>query len=79
MAMRHVLRMSYLLTVLVVSLIAVATCHAQAAESVPQTPVLAIARTDHAPAVDGVLDDLAWEKAAGFAGLLPSGAHDMSP
>lgn len=44
-----------------------------------RVPLLTVATTEDPPVVDGALGDAAWQRAAGFAGMVPIGAETLSP
>ncbi|MFO7945913.1 MAG: hypothetical protein R6V19_03775, partial [Armatimonadota bacterium] len=72
------LRISCLFAAALLSLLTAAICVAQETPDTFERPLLAVAQTGHPPAVDGVLEDPAWDDAAGFTGLIPIGADDLS-
>ncbi|MFP3903756.1 MAG: glycoside hydrolase domain-containing protein [Armatimonadota bacterium] len=76
--MSNLLRIWCLVTVALLPLFSGTICVAQENPDTFQRPLLTVAQTDHPPVVDGVLDDPAWEDAAGFTGLIPIGADDIS-
>ncbi|MFO7947987.1 MAG: hypothetical protein R6V19_14380, partial [Armatimonadota bacterium] len=77
MKMLHYTALSYVL-VAGLALLLNTLCVPALAQGDASVPVLSVATTDHPPTVDGVLEDPAWDDAAGFTGLIPIGADDLS-
>ncbi len=50
-----------------------------AQEGEPLLPLVSIGLVADAPVVDGVLDDVAWQGAGGFTGMVPIGKSVMAP
>ncbi len=48
------------------------------AQEAPPPPLLTIGLSAQAPVIDGVLDDPAWEGAAGFCGMVPIGKDALA-